>query len=54
MFHIFTCLEANFVPATVFPEMGKQGNIHKKDVSQIMLSSLPGVKLLETTVLLDI
>ena len=40
--NIFASQEANFVSATMFPEVGKQGNINRKDVSATMFPSLPG------------
>ena len=40
--NIFTSWEANFVSATMFPELGKQGNIDKKhNVSATIFPSLP-------------
>ena len=40
--NIFASQEANFLSATMFPEMGKQGNINRKDnVSATMFPSLP-------------
>ena len=39
---IFASWEANFVSATMFPDVGKQGNIHRKhNVSATMFPSLP-------------
>ena len=40
--NIFASWEANFVSATMFPEVGKQGNIDRKhNVSATLFSSLP-------------
>ena len=40
--NIFASWEANFVSATMFPEVGKQGNVDKKqNVSATMFPSLP-------------
>ena len=40
--NIFASWEANFVSATMFPELGKQGNIDKKhNVSATIFPSLP-------------
>ena len=40
--NIFVPWEANFVSATMFPDVGKQGNIDRKhNVSATMFSSLP-------------
>ena len=40
--NIFASWEANFVSATMFPEVGKQGKIDKKhNVSATMFPSLP-------------
>ena len=42
--NIFASREANFVSATMFPGMGKQGNMDKKqNVSATMFPSLPRV-----------
>ena len=39
---VFASWEANFVPATMFPEVGKQGNIDRKhNVSATLFPSLP-------------
>ena len=39
---IFASWEANFVHATLFPEVGKHGNIGRKhNVSATMIPSLP-------------
>ena len=41
--NIFGSWNGNFVSATMFPEVGKQGNINKKhDASATMFPSLPG------------
>ena len=37
----FASWEANFVSATMFPEVGKQGNIDRKHVSATLFPSLP-------------
>ena len=40
--NIFASLEANFVSATMFPGVGKQGNMDRKlNVSATMFPSLP-------------
>ena len=40
--NIFASWEANFVSATMFPEVGKQGNIGRKhNVSAAMFPGLP-------------
>ena len=40
--NIFASWETNFVPATMFPEAGKQGYIdRKRNVSATMFPSLP-------------
>ena len=42
--NIFASREENFVSATMFPEVGKQGSIDRKhNVSATMFSSLPRV-----------
>ena len=41
--NIFASWEANFVSATMFPEVGKQGNINRKhNVSATMFPTTPG------------
>ena len=39
--NIFASWEENFVSATMFPEVGKQGNIDRKHVSATTFLSLP-------------
>ena len=39
--NIFASWEANFVSTTMFPEVGKLGNIREHNVSTTMFSSLP-------------